>query len=185
MIDTEIKNEYIRLRAEGKSIRAIAKELHINKDTCLKLDKQFEAEISKLKSEHLEELYNNFYMTKEARIKKLGGVLNKIDVAIENTDLQAVPPEKLLDFKLKYTEALKNEYIDIKNNAQNDLQGDFTAKDILNHIGDLLNRLKNGTTTPEQASKESAIYTNLLKAYENTELAEKIKVLEAIIGQRG
>ena len=48
-------------------------------------------------------------MTKEARIKKLGDTLEGINTALDGADLSTIPPEKLLDFKLKYTEALKEE----------------------------------------------------------------------------
>lgn len=53
-------------------------------------------------------------MTKEARIKKLGDTLEKIEDAIAKADFSTVDPAKLLDFKLKYTEALKGEYIGTK-----------------------------------------------------------------------
>jgi hypothetical protein len=51
-------------------------------------------------------------MTREARIRKLGDTLARINTALGGVNLATVPPEKLLDFKLKYTEALKGEYID-------------------------------------------------------------------------
>ena len=129
----------------------------------------------------MQELYKSYHMTREARIKRLGETLSKINDALEAIDLTTVAPDKLLDYKLKYTEALKNEFIEPSTNR---LEGDFTAKDILGAIGDLLNRIKAGTVTPEQATKESQVYSNLLKAYENVELAEKISLLEGIIGGR-
>lgn len=177
----EDKQEFIRLRAEGKSYRQIYKETGLAKATCASWEKEFKDEIAQLKADKMQELYKSYHMTKEARIKKLGETLNQINTALEGIDLSTVAPEKLLDYKLKYTEALKYEYIEPSNNK---LQGDFTAKDILNSIGDLLNRIKAGTVTPEQATKESQVYSNLLKAYENVELADKIKMLESIIGGR-
>lgn len=175
------KQEFIKLRAEGLSYRQITKETGLAKDTCRRYEKEFREEINQLKADKMQELYKSYHMTKEARIKKLGETLNQINTALEGIDLSTVAPEKLLDYKLKYTEALKCEYIEP---SYNKLQGDFTAKDILNSIGDLLNRIKAGAVTPEQATKESQVYSNLLKAYENVELADKIKMLESIIGGR-
>lgn len=176
----EDKEDFIRLRAEGRSYSYITKEIGIAKATCSSWEKDFKREIEQRKADRIQELYNSYYMTKEARIKKLGETLNKINTALEEIDFSQIAPEKLLDYKLKYTEALKEEYIEP---SQIKLDGDFTAKDILTGIGDLLTRLQAGTVTPEQATKESAVYTNLLKAYENVELANKIELLESVIGR--
>ena len=177
----EDKQEFIKLRAEGLSYRQIYKETGLAKATCASWEKELKAEIEQLKADKMQELYKSYHMTREARIKRLGETLSKINDALEAIDLTTVAPDKLLDYKLKYTEALKNEFIEPSTNR---LEGDFTAKDILGAIGDLLNRIKAGTVTPEQATKESQVYSNLLKAYENVELAEKISLLEGIIGGR-
>lgn len=47
-------------------------------------------------------------MTKEARIKKLDNILGKIDGALDKTNFNEISPERLIDYKLKYTQALKN-----------------------------------------------------------------------------
>lgn len=121
-------------------------------------------------------------MVREARIKQLGDTLDEINTALSETDLKDISPEKLLDYKLKYMDALKEEYIELDNGAP--LQGDFEAKDILNALGDLLNRLREGSVSKDQASRESLIISNILKAYESTELKEKLEALETIIGGR-
>ena len=108
----ETKTEFIKLRAEGKSYSYIAEALHISKSTCTAWETELKDAIAELKQEQLNELYNSYYMTKEARIKKLGETLDEINTALTGRDLSELPPEKLLDFKLKYTEALKEEYID-------------------------------------------------------------------------
>lgn len=177
----EDKQEFIRLRAEGMSYRKITKETGLAKATCASWDRELRAEIEQLKADKMQELYKSYHMTKEARIKKLGETLNKINSALEEIDLTTVAPDKLLDYKLKYSDALKSEYVEP---STKDLKENFTAKDILEAIGDLLNRIKAGTVTPEQATKESQVYSNLLKAYENVELADKISLLEGIIGGR-
>lgn len=175
----EDREEFIKLRAEGLSYSQIMQKLGIAKATCSSWEKEFKEQIAELKADRIEELYNSYFMTKEARIKKLGETLNQINTALENADLSTVAPEKLLDYKLKYMEALKEEYIDTTQEA---FKEDFNAKDILNHIGDLLNRLKTGTVTPEQATKEGYLITHLLRAYENVELSDKIQLLTGVVG---
>lgn len=179
----EDKNRFIQLRAEGKSFSVIAKELNISKSTCSEWEKELNKEIATLKQEQLNEIYNSYYMTKEARIKKLGETLNKINSALDNIDLSAVPADKLLDYKLKYTEALKEEYTGTTAipalNTNN-----IEAKDIIISYVDLLRRVQAGELSTEQINKESTILNNLLKAYDLVEIKAKIDTLEAIVGKR-
>lgn len=179
MRSQEDKDKFISMRVEGKSYSQIQATLGIAKATCTNWENEFKQVISTLKADRLEELYNSYFMTKEARIKDLGETLSKINNALKDADLSQVAPEKLLDYKLKYTEALKNEYI---STATEELQENFEAKDILKGIANLLYRVKAGMVTQEQANKEAIVYRQLLQAYENTELANKIKLLEGVIG---
>ena len=178
----EIKKEYVRLRAEGKSYSVIAEQLHISKSTCTKWERELSAQINELKRAEFQELFESYGMTKEARIKKLGDTLEKIEDAIAKADFSTVDPAKLLDFKLKYTEALKGEYIGTKPAVE--LGANINAQDIVTALGDLLNRVRSGEVTDEQASRESAVLANLLKAYDTVEVKAKLDELEAIIGGR-
>lgn len=178
----ETKTEFIRLRAEGRSYSYIADALHISKSTCSEWERELRDAIVELKQEQLNELYNSYAMTKEARIKKLGDTLDSINTALDGVDLSEIPPEKLLDFKLKYTEALKGEYTGSGKPYQ--FSESVEPKDIVTALGDLLNRVRAGDITTEQASRESAVLANLLKAYDIVEVKAKLDALEAIIGGR-
>jgi hypothetical protein len=180
----EQKIEFIRLRAEGKSYSKIADTLHISKSTCTAWERELKNAITDLKQEQLNELYDAYYMTKEARIKKLGGTLDKIDTALEKADLNQIPPEKLLEYKLKYTEALKKEYTG-RETAYQFTAEKIDSKDIVTALGDLLNRVRAGEVTSEQANRESVILANLLEAYDIVEVKAKLDALEAIIESRG
>lgn len=178
----EQKLEFVRLRAEGKSYSAIAEALHISKATCTEWERELKAQIAELKQEELNELYNSYYMTREARIKKLGDTLENINGALSKADLSQLPADKLLDLKLKYTEALQKEYIGTAEPFS--FTGKLEPKEIVNALGDLLNRLRAGEVTPEQAQRESGIIASLLRAYENTEIKAKLDLLESILGRR-
>lgn len=177
----EQKAEFIKMRAEGKSYAIIAETLNISKSTCTSWERELKDKIAQLKGEQLEELYSSYFMTKEARIKKLGGTLERINTALDDVDLSTMPPEKLLDFKLKYMDALKEEYIS-PSPAYN-LGENFKPKDILNALGYLLNRIRTGEVTADQANRESAVISNLLKAYDIVELKEQLDTLETIMGR--
>lgn len=177
----ELKNEYVRLRAEGYSYSEIAERLHISKSTCTSWEKQLAKQIDELKRARFQELCESYSMTKEARIKRLGDTLEKINAALEQADFTAVDPAKLLDYKLKYTEALKGEYIGTKPALELD---SVDARGIVTALADLLNRVRAGDITTEQAQKESGILAQLLKAYDTVEVKAKLDELEAIIGGR-
>lgn len=178
----EQKTEFIRLRAEGRSYSYIADTLHISKSTCSSWEKELQDAIAELKQEQLNELYSSYYMTKEARIKKLGETLNRINEALEAVDLSEIPAEKLLDFKLKYTEALKEEYTGT--GKPYSFSEKIEPKEIVEALGDLLERIRAGEVTAEQASRESTVIANLLKAYDTVEVKAKLDALEAIVEGR-
>lgn len=180
MKPSKLKQEYIRLRAEGKSYSYIADKLHISKSTCSKWETQLEADIAQLKREELNSLYEAYSMKKEARIRKLGNTLDRVEDALDAVDLKEVAPEKLLDFKLKYTEALHKEYTGTEPAFK--LGDDMKPEDIVKALGDLLNRVRAGEVTQEQANRESLVLSNLLKAYEQVELKAKLDELEAVVG---
>lgn len=179
MKPAELKMEYIQLRADGKSYRAIAAQLHISRTTCAAWEQELKSEIDDLRRAELSSLYESFGMAKEARITALGGTLERINAALEDADFSKIPPEKLLDYKLRYMEALKLEYVGGKPALELE---DINAKSILAALGDLLNRTRAGEIPADQAQREGAIIAQLLRAYETTEVKAKLEELELIVG---
>lgn len=178
----KLKHKFIELRAEGKSYDTIAEALHISKSTCTAWERELKDKIEVMKQEELKALYTSYSMTKEARIRKLGDTLERVEEALAQKDLQEVAPEKLLDFKLKYTDALKEEYTGSTEKLE--LGKEVNPKAILLALGDLLDRVRAGEVTTEQANRESLILSNLLKAYDTVELQAKYEALQAIVGGR-
>lgn len=182
MESQEKKNDFIQMRAAGLSYRVIAGKLGISKSTCCKWERELADAVAELKQEQLNDLYTAYAMTKAARIRKLGETLKTVDAALEKADLSEVAPEKLLDYKLKYTAALKEEYTGTSTPYRLSEQRD--PKELVVALEDLLNRVRAGEVTTEQAGKESAVIAAILKAYETTELKDKLETLEAIVGGR-
>lgn len=160
MKTTDKKLEFIRLRAEGKSYRAIEQEIGVSRSTCSEWEKSLSADIARLKQENLEEVYTQYGMAKEARIRRIGDTLRRIDEALADVDLSALPPEKLLDFKLKYSAALREEYIAT---ASTDVTG--AADDTLEGIRSLYRRIATGETTTEQAKAELNTIDHIIAGY--------------------
>lgn len=155
------KLAFIRLRAEGKSYETIAKELEISKPTCCNWNKELSDKITALKQEQLEELYEAFHMAKAARIEHLGEQLNAIDAAISKKDLTEIPADKLLELRLKYQKALKDEYLEPLD------AGEDTTKGILAEVRKLFIEAKQGKYTPAEIGAQM----NLLE--KRKELAER------------
>lgn len=178
----EKKNAFVQLRAERRSYRHIAGVLGISKTTCCNWEKELREAVDELKLEQLNELYTAYAMTKEARIKKLGNALERIDTALAGADLESMPPEKLLDYKLKYTAALKDEYAGADTPYR--LSERREPKELVVALEDLLNRVRAGEVSAEQANRECAVIGSILKAYETTELKDKLEALEQVVGRR-
>ena len=124
-------------------------------------------------------VYTEYGMYKEARIKALGTALNNIDTELSSRDLSDVSTDKLLDYKLKYTTALSEEYVPIA--PQTDEGRELDAKEIIRRLDDLYTRVRSGETTKDQASTELVVLGGMLRAYDTTELEEKMDKLRRAI----
>ncbi len=173
----ELKHKFIELRAQDISLRQCARELGVAKSTCERWEKNFQREIGQMKQEQLKSLYEEFAMTKKDRIKRLGSSLAAIKDALADKDLREMDAEKLLNLELKYHAALKEEY------TSTELvdAGDLTAEGITAALADLLNRIRSGEVSTEQAQKESMVLSNMLRAFELSDVKKKIEELELIV----
>ena len=167
--------EFIVLRAKGLSLRQCAQELGTNKDLCNKWDKELKSRIAEHKTELLRDVYSKYGMYREARINALGTALKNIDDELGSRDLSDVSTDKLLDYKLKYSQALADEYIPIA--PQTDDRQELDAGVIINRLDDLYKRVRDGETTKDQAQTELVVLGGMLRAYDMTELEEKMDKL--------
>lgn len=111
---TELKHEFIELRAKGYSYRKIAKKLGVSIGTLSSWRQELEGEIATLKAEELDALYERYYMTKQKKITQLGRQLKHIQKELRSRDYSDIPTEKLLDMELKVYQALEEEKVDIR-----------------------------------------------------------------------
>jgi len=180
MIDENTKQQFVLMRAENKSYTQIMKALPIGKNKCVELNRELASQIAEQKAENLASLYNSYFMTKEARIKKLGASLKKIDKAIEQADFSGIAPEKLLDLKLKYSQALKKEFTAPADKVE---ISTITPEAIYSLMLDLLNRVRAGLIDDIQAQKEFTVISGLQKSYEDIELNNKVEAVKAMLEQ--
>ena len=110
----ELKAQFIELRAKGWSYVKIAKKLKVSKTTLASWASELEGEIASLKAMELEALYESCFLSKEARIKLLGGQLKAIQEELKGRKLDTVSTEKLLEMELKLYQALQTEYVEVR-----------------------------------------------------------------------
>ena len=152
MKDRETQLAFIQARAEGKSYSTIAKELGIAKATCSSWEQTFKEDIETMKRERLEELYTAYNMKREARIQSLGTMLQKIDSALEDQMFRLLDTDKLLELKLKYMKALREEY-----REPAETEADNTLDGLLDQYNQLYSESMAGNYTPAEIKAQLSI----------------------------
>ena len=152
MKENETKLAFIKARAEGKSYSTITRELGIAKATCTSWEQSLKADIEALKRAQLDELYTSYNMTREARIKELGGIIQGLDNAIATKNLEDLPLDKLLELRLKYGRELKTEY-----REPIEVDTDDTLDGLLEQYNRLLIESKAKAFTPAEVKAQLSI----------------------------
>ncbi len=177
----EKKTQFIEMRAKGYPYSIIAKEINVSKATLTTWNKELKDKITELKAEKLNELFESYYMLREARIKQLGDTLKNINTALEGKNLSDLSPDKLLDYKLKFINELKDELVEFQ---ETKISTNLNADEIIGELVSVLERLRNGDITKDQALKENYIISSILKAHEALNLERKIDILLEIVKER-
>jgi hypothetical protein len=186
----ELKSQFVELRARGLSYAKIAKRLKVAKATLTNWSQKFEAEIASLKAMELEALYESYHLLKEGRIKLLGSQLKTIQAEISKRDFKEVGLDKLLDYQLRYMEAMKKEYVEPQPLYSHDIEKlsleasedesrpKLNSQEIAIDITRVLLRFKTGQADMSQTSKELALLLAILKAQEQVGLEARLEALE-------
>lgn len=144
----ETKERFIELRAKGWSFDKIAKELGKAKQTLIDWSKELQDEIANRKALELEALYENYYLLKEAKIKKYGAILSKITNELESREFNNVPTGRLLELYLLYFERLSQEIVEPIYKSSQELIEERQDRELLEELTTLqsepLRRLKVG-----------------------------------------
>jgi transposase len=178
----EQKSRFIHLRAKGYSYTKIAKELKVSTSTLTNWNQELQKEIAQAKAMELEALQEEYYLLKEGRIRLLGGQLKIIQEEISGRDLSKVSTEKLMELQLRYFGELKTEYVATPERDKIGIKLD--SKKIAEQLQAVLERYKAGEIDESQAKLEQTVLQSMLKGIEQTELANKLERLEAIVQSR-
>lgn len=160
MKDHDTKTCFVELRAEGLSFAEIAKYLHISKSTCSEWERELTDQIATRRGERTQELYTLYGMHHEARIKRMGETLNRINAALEAKDLSDLPADKLLSMKLQYEKAIREEYHQPSPTT-------FTEDGLISSMLNLLTEQQNGTINHREAKQQLDTIKALLSQRQN------------------
>ena len=101
MIDTDTKNRFLELRAQGKSLRTIADELSVGRQTLVNWERKHKEQIENLKAIELDALLERHRLTAQAQIESCGVELARVTEELQKRDLADVPTPKLYDIMVK------------------------------------------------------------------------------------
>lgn len=141
----ETKTRFIELRAKGYSFDKIAKELGKAKQTLIDWSKDLEEEIANLKALELEALYEEFYLLKEDRLRRLGKILKAIEDELLDRDLSEVATDRLLDLLLKYRAQIEEDLVEPTFKSREEISEEEADRKILQELTTIpIKKLKTG-----------------------------------------
>ena len=145
METVETKTRFIELRAKGYSFDKIAKELGKAKQTLIDWSKELEEEIANLKALELEALYEEFYLLKEDRLRRLGKILKSIEDELLDRDLSEVATDRLLDLLLKYRAQIEEDLVEPTFKSTEEISEEEADRKILQELTTIpIKKLKTG-----------------------------------------
>lgn len=188
----ERKRQFVVLRAKGWSLRRCAEAIGVSKSTLSTWSHELEAEIASLKAMELEALYEQFHLSKEARIQTLGEQVAALRQELDRRDLSEVSTEKLLELLFRWQQALAEDYVEPRplssrqvERLQDEAGAELDSQQISKELDETLQRYKAGLIDVEQARQELALLVAMLKAREQAELERKLEHIEAVLEARG
>jgi hypothetical protein len=109
MKDSDKQERFLELRAQGKSYRTIESETGINRRKFAKWERENKEELDNLKAIELDALREQYWLTRQARIKMFGDQCQRALEELKNRDLSGVSTQKLVDIWLKLDAQLQDE----------------------------------------------------------------------------
>lgn len=106
MKDQATKDSFIAMRAGGISFAAIAKKLHVSKQTLIEWSRECAEKIDNLREIEAEALRERYRATMAARLELVGGLEERIATELKGRKLKNVSTERLAALLLKCHEIM-------------------------------------------------------------------------------
>ncbi len=95
MNNAQTQQQFILLRAEGRSFARIAEDLKVSKPTLINWSRKFQFEIQNQRAINAEALQEKWLASREARVDALGEQLQRIQAELDKRDLASLPTRQL------------------------------------------------------------------------------------------
>ena len=117
------KQQFIELRARGYSFQKISDELNISKPTLMEWSKddQTSKDIHNQRTLYIDELQEQYAMTKRHRITVFGEVLSRAKAELDKRDLSEMSTDKLITMDIKLSDTLRQDETELELHGDNEL----------------------------------------------------------------
>jgi len=102
--------KFLVLRAQGKSLRTIEKELGTNRGTLAKWQQEYSEELKNLKAVERDAMREKYLLTNHAQLELFGTQFTRLKKELEGRDLSDIPTPKLFELVLKYSTRLTEDF---------------------------------------------------------------------------
>lgn len=110
MKDTETRNKFVELRAQGWSYDRIAKELKVAKSALIEWSRLYASQIHNLRVVETEAIMEKYLASKEDRLRALGLQLEKIGKELAGRDLSTVSTARLIELDARLRREMEEEF---------------------------------------------------------------------------
>jgi transcriptional regulator with XRE-family HTH domain len=102
--------KFLVLRAQGKSLRTIEKEIGTNRGTLAKWEREHLEELKNLKAVERDAMRERYLLTNHAQLELFGTQFTRLIKELEERDLSDIPTLKLVELVLKYSTRLTEDF---------------------------------------------------------------------------
>lgn len=117
------KQQFIELRAKGYSYQKISDKLNVSKPTLMdwSKDDQTSKDIHNQRTLYIDELQEQYAMTKRHRITVFGEVLSRAKAELDKRDLSEMSTDKLITMTIKLSDTLRQDETELELYGDNEL----------------------------------------------------------------
>ena len=95
MHDQETQQQFVTLRAQGRSFSRIATELNVARRTLVDWSRKFQFEIQNQRAIEMEALQEKYLATREERLARLGGQLAEVEAELRQRSIAELSTPRL------------------------------------------------------------------------------------------
>ena len=106
MKDNAFREQFLELRAQGKSFASIAIQLNVAKGTLVAWSKDMKDELGNMRQIQLEAMREKYRLGAERRMELFSRQLEAVEGELSTRPLSTVPTDRLFDMMMKLTREL-------------------------------------------------------------------------------